>query len=116
MPSLSQLCRDYAEKVTVSIGQILPIPIVVFTVWSTVFMMDRLYPGRRIREMKFNGIYVHEYEVMNSCFKKRDGPKFNMYRSTYEQEHRRIKDRRGYFEDGYLKGSLQSHMPLRIGN
>lgn len=45
MPSLSQLCRGYAEKVAVSIGQILPIPIVAFTVSSTVFMMDRLYPG-----------------------------------------------------------------------
>ena len=45
MSSLSQLCRGYAEKVAVSIGQILPIPIVAFIVSSTVFMMDRLYPG-----------------------------------------------------------------------
>ncbi|WZZ48582.1 hypothetical protein YC2023_048689 [Brassica napus] len=117
MPSLSQLCRGYAEKVAVSIGQILPIPIVAFTVSSTVFMMDRLYPGESFVCFKiFYHHFSEECEVMNSCFKKRDGPKFNMYISTYEQEHRRIKDRRGYFEDGYLKGSLQSHVPLRIGN
>ncbi|KAF8080523.1 hypothetical protein N665_0936s0002 [Sinapis alba] len=34
------------------------------------------------------------------------------HRSTYELEHGRIKDLQGYFEDGYLNESLQSHSPF----
>ncbi|WZZ49375.1 hypothetical protein YC2023_049482 [Brassica napus] len=37
--------------------------------------------------------------------------------STYEEEHRQIKDLREYFEDGYTSTeSLRSNVPLRTGN